>query len=70
MKVKIKSFDVEMEVKNNGMELDIMTPDGETRLGDVAITKTGLIWCKGKVSRKNGKAVKWEDFIKWIEGDK
>ena len=34
MKVAIKSFDVGMEVKTNGIEFEICTPDGATFLGD------------------------------------
>jgi hypothetical protein len=67
VKVTIKSFDVDMEVKNNGMELDIYEPDGTTFLGDVIVTKTGLIWCKGKTSRAKGMKVTWKEFIERME---
>ena len=65
MKVTIKSFDVGMEVKNSGIEFDIHSPDGENFLGDLILTKTGLIWCDGKTSRANGKKVSWQEFIAW-----
>lgn len=67
MKVKIKSFDVEMEIKNKGIELDIYRPDGKDRLGDMVVTKTGLTWCKGQTKVANGKKVTWEKLIKWID---
>lgn len=73
MKVKIKSFDVSMEIKNNGVELEVREPDdGKTgkqgdRLGDCFVTKTGLVWCKGKTKRENGVQVSWKDFISWME---
>jgi len=67
MQVKIKSFDVGMEVKSKGIEFDIYKPNGE-RLGDVVLSMTGLIWCEGKTSRKKGKKIKWEEFIDWMEG--
>ena len=67
MKVTIKSFDVGMEVKNNGIEFDIYAPNGTDRLGDCIVTKTGLTWCKGKTNRKNGVKVTWQDFITWME---
>ena len=40
MKVKIKSFDVRMEVKNRGIEFDVYSPDGREHLGDLVLTKT------------------------------
>ena len=68
MKVSIKEFDVEMDVKNNGIEFEVKDNDGE-HLGDLFLTKKRLIWCKGKTKRENGKTRKWEDFIKYMEED-
>jgi hypothetical protein len=62
MKVSIKDFAVSMEVKNKGIELDIYAND-DTHLGDLIVTKTGLTWCKGKTTAKNGKKIAWKDFI-------
>jgi hypothetical protein len=64
--VSIKDFDVAMEVKNKGFELDIADTNGD-HLGDLYVTKTNLIWCKGKTSRKNGTKIKWTDFIEYME---
>ena len=69
MIVKVKDFDVAMEVKNNGIELDVAGPQGE-HIGDLVVTKTNLIWCKGKTGRKNGKRIKWSDFIAYMESEK
>jgi len=68
MDVSIKSFDVEMNVKNKGIELQVHAPDG-TFLGDLVVTKTNLIWCKGKTKRANGVPVTWKKFIDWMESD-
>lgn len=68
MQVSIKRLDVQMELKNKGMEIDVYKPDG-TFLGDLVITKTGLTWCKGKTKAQNGVKVKWGDFITWMEND-
>ena len=68
MKVWIKKLDVEMEVKNNGIELDVRKPNGR-RLGDLVVTKTGLIWCKGKTTPANGVRISWANFIAWMEED-
>lgn len=67
MKVNVTKFHVQQELKNNGMQLDIYSPDGTTRLGDLTITKSKLIWCAGKVHKKNGVEVSWKDFIDWME---
>ena len=64
MKVSIKNFDVAMEIKNNGIELDVY--DNTGHLGDLVVTKAKLVWCEGKTSVKKGKAIKWEDFIKYM----
>ena len=61
MQVTIKSLDVNMELKNRGVELEIRNPQGEF-LGDLVVTKTQLIWCKGKTKRQNGKTISWAAF--------
>ena len=66
MKVTIKSFDVEMEVKNKGIEFEVRTPSGQ-HLGDVVLTKSGLVWCNGRTDPKNGLKVSWKKFIEFTE---
>lgn len=66
MKVGIKNLSVEMEVKNKGVEFDVYD-NQDTFLGDMFVTKSGIIWCKGKTKKENGVKVNWEDFIKWME---
>ncbi|MGZ2259586.1 hypothetical protein [Roseobacter sp. A03A-229] len=66
MKVKIKEFKVEMDVKNSGIELQVRDNDGTLR-GDCYVTKTGLIWCKGQTTRQNGVKMSWDDFIAQME---
>jgi hypothetical protein len=61
MEVWVKSFDVEMQVKSNGIELEVRSPDGTSQLGDCYATMTGLVWCKGKTTKKHGVKLKWED---------
>jgi len=68
MKVSIKSFDVAMELKNNGVELEIRDNSGNF-LGDLIITKSKLIWCKGRQSRQNGKEISIKKFIAEMEND-
>jgi hypothetical protein len=66
MKVAIKSFDVGMDIKNNGIELEVKDTSGK-QLGDLIITKTQVIWCSGKTTRANGISVKWQDFIQLMQ---
>ncbi len=54
MKVTIKKFNVEMEVKTNGIELGVRDDNGNF-LDDCYSTKTGLIWCEGRTTKSNGK---------------
>ena len=62
MKVSIKSFEVAMDVKNNGIEFEVYDND-DTFRGDCYLTKTGLIWCDGKTRRANGVNIAWDEFI-------
>jgi hypothetical protein len=66
MDVSIKSFDVAMDVKTNGVEFGIREPNGGDRLGDLFITKAHLIWCKGKTQRAQGIKIKWTDFVEMV----
>jgi hypothetical protein len=66
MKVNIKNFDVKMEVKNKGIELEVKNTQGK-HLGDLVVTGTRLEWCKGKTAQGNGKTIKWEKFIEFME---
>jgi hypothetical protein len=66
MKVSVKDFAVTMEIKNKGIELDVYNSSG-THLGDLVVTKTKLVWCKGKTSVANGQEIAWDKFIKHME---
>ena len=63
MKVFIKKFQVDMEVKSSGIEFGVRSPDNKKQKGDCYITNTALIWCKGKVNKQNGVKISWEDFM-------
>ncbi len=65
MKVYIKEFDVDMEVRTSGIEFEVRETD-DTHLGDLVLTKTRLLWCPGKTRRENGIPVTWQDFIDWM----
>ncbi len=65
MDVKIKKFDVAMNVKAKGIELDVCRPNGD-HIGDLVVTMTKLIWCEGRTSRAKGKKIKWQKFIDYM----
>lgn len=66
MKVKIKSFGVDLDVKKKGIEFDIREPNGGKRLGDMVLTNSGLTWCPGKVGKRNGVKLSWEKVIEMM----
>lgn len=55
-----------MEIKTKGIELEVKTTQGK-RLGDLVVTKTKLIWCKGNTTPANGHSITWEKFIEKME---
>ena len=69
MQVSIKSFDVNMEVKSNGIEFEVRTADGSSQLGDCFLTMTGLVWCNGKTTKAKGIKINWNDFIAIMASD-
>lgn len=66
MKVSIKDLSVSMEIRNKGVELDVYDTSGK-HLGDLVVTKTKVIWCKGKTAPANGKSLTWSKFIEMME---
>jgi hypothetical protein len=69
MQVKIKSFDVGMDVKSNGIEFEVRKPDGSAQIGDCYLTMTGLVWCEGKKTKQNGVKVSWPEFMEIMKSD-
>ena len=68
MKVGIKKFNVDMDVKNKGIEFTVYANDGTFR-GDLVVSKTGLVWCEGKTQVANGVKISWDDFIDFMNAD-
>ena len=64
--VSIKEISVEMEIKNKGIELCVYD-NNDQFLGDLVVTKTGLVWCQGKTRPKNGNKIAWKDFIDFMQ---
>jgi hypothetical protein len=67
MKVGIKELKTP-EVGSKGVEFEIKTPDGNDHKGDVFVDKTGLVWCSGRTTKRNGKRITWDDFITFMNG--
>jgi len=63
-KVTIKDLGIPLDVKNNGLEFDVS--DGG-HIGDLYVTKTGLIWCEGKTSRANGRKIMWKELREYCK---
>jgi len=68
MKVSVKEFSVDLDIKSKGIELEVRDPQGK-HIGDLVVTNTKLVWCKGRISVKNGKAISWKDFQEFMEGN-
>lgn len=66
MKVSVKDFQVNMQIGNNGIELDVYDNQNK-HLGDLRIGKATIEWCKGQTQRGNGKKKTWDDLIKFFE---
>jgi hypothetical protein len=66
MKVQFKSFGVDMQVKSKGVELQVSDPSGK-QVGDLIVTQTKIIWCKGKTRRENGKTMSWNKFAQTMK---
>jgi hypothetical protein len=68
MQIKTQPFKEALEIKNTGIAFDIYG-NGAKRIGDLAVTKNGLVWNGGKTQRANAKGVtvKWDDFIGWMQ---
>lgn len=62
MDIRIKKFDVRMNVKSKGIEFEVRSPDGEQHVGDCYLTMTGVIWCQGKTTKENGVKISWKDL--------
>jgi hypothetical protein len=65
MKVSVKDLSVNMDLGNNGIELDVY--DGDTHLGDLRIGRGTIEWCKGRTRVGNGTRVNWKQLISWLE---
>jgi hypothetical protein len=66
MQIKTQPFKEAIEIKNSGIAFDVYG-SGAKRIGDLAVTKNGLVWNNGNAQRAKGVTVKWDDFIAWMQ---
>ena len=69
MDVSIKSFTIEQQVKQNGIELEIKDPNGGAHRGDCYVTITGVTWCEGRTRRENGVKLTWVELEDILASD-
>ena len=64
-KVLLREIDP-VEIKNSGIEI-IVRDNKDKHLGKLLVTKSQVIWCKGKTQKENGVSLKWDDFFQLME---
>lgn len=69
MKVYHNILDGLNEVKNKGICFVIRSPDNTKQLGKLYLTKTRLIWCRGKTQRSNGVELRWNEVMELLSSD-
>jgi hypothetical protein len=69
VEVRIKKLDINMLVKQNGIEFEVRTPDGASQTGDCYLTMTGLVWCKGKTTKAKGTKISWDELAVVLGSD-
>lgn len=57
----------DIPVKNKGITFAINSPNGQTHVGNLTLTKTKLIWCPNTTPREHGHHIILEDFFAWAE---
>jgi hypothetical protein len=65
MKVTIKKFGVNMDIKSRGIELEVK--NGTRHLGDLVVTMTKVVWCPRRTQPAGGKVLVWPKFIEMME---
>lgn len=66
IKVNIEKLNMDLQVKNNGIEFRVRETD-KTHLGDFYVTSAGIEWCKGRIAQGKGQSMTWKKFIQFME---
>ena len=71
MKVSIKDLAVQsLDIGSKGIEIDVRENKKDSKsshIGDLFVTMTKLIWCKGKTEKPNGVSFTWAQFMDIVE---
>ena len=65
MQVSIKDMQIEMDVKNNGVELEVRDNDGTFR-GGCLCDQDGPNLVRRQDAKQKSKQVAWDEFINWM----
>lgn len=68
MKIGIKQFNVDMQLKTNGIEFEVRD-NKDNFLGDLRIGKAKIEWCAGKIQKGNGVSKTWEELIQFFNSE-
>lgn len=68
MQIKTQPIKEAIEIRDSGIAFDVYN-NGAKRIGDLAVTKNGLVWNKVNAQRTKGVTVKWDDFITWMQAN-
>ena len=57
----------EIKIKTDSERYKVKDSKGGL-LGSLYINKARLVWCKGRTRPENGKSIRWEGFIEYMNG--
>ena len=66
MNLNIKDLSVNMDVGSKGIEFGVKDTAGKHQ-GDFHVTKGGIVWCKGKTQKKDGKKLTWKKIMDMMD---
>jgi hypothetical protein len=55
VEVRIKQLDINMLVKQNGIEFEVRTPDGTSQVGDCYLSRGGPCWLRQVTGRSSSR---------------
>ena len=66
MNLNIKDLAVNMDLTSKGIEFGVKDAAGKHQ-GDFHVTKAGIVWCKGKTQKKDGKKLTWKKIMDMMD---
>lgn len=65
MRAKLRLDDVTSTLGNNGIVINVS--DNQGHVGDLRIGRATVVWMRGKTTEKNGKKIKLENLLKYLD---